>query len=268
MHSMAVLSQKGGVGKTTVALNLCYALAKRGHSVLLVDIDPQGAIGLSLAGETARAGGLVRWIEEGGPLEDHVLRTKLPELVLLPLGTLETDDLDRWMRALADEGLLRRILDWAEGSFDLVMFDTPAGGSGPSQGALNVVDSVLVPVQAEPLALRTLPTTLRAITAAKSRGRHLRLAGIVLTMTSMREEVALNIAQEVWSTFPPEVVLETQVPRDPVFTKASAEGVPVGLLRRRPPPVAAVFDHLAAEIEQRAGLSEEGADDGPIHLLD
>lgn len=268
MISVATLSQKGGVGKTTVTLNVGYALARRGHRVLLVDLDPQGAIGLSLAGRASRSPGLAAWEREGGDLGDYVLETRLPELTLLPFGELPAGELDAWVTAQADGRTLRRLLDWAGSRFDVVLVDTPAGGSGPSAGALSTVDYVVVPLQAEPLALRTLPSTMRAVNAAKTQGHMVRLAAVVLTMTSLRQEVSFAVTQEVWASLPAELVLEAHVPRDPAFPEASAAGVPVGLLRRRPPPVASVFDNIAAELEPRLGLVEEGKDDGPVHLLD
>ncbi|MFK7992099.1 MAG: ParA family protein [Sandaracinaceae bacterium] len=268
MISVAALSQKGGVGKTTVSLNLSYALARRGHRVLLVDVDPQGAIGFSLAGRASSSPGLVGWMEDGGTLEDYVLQTRLPEFSILPLGEPPADRLEEWVTSMSDGTQLERVLAWAQGRFDVVFCDTPAGGSGPSSGVLASVDYVLVPLQAEPLALRTFPSTLRAVNAAKARGNRVQLAAVVLTMTTLRNEVSSAVAQEVWSSLPGDLVLETHVPRDTVFAEASAAGVPVGLLRRRPPPVAAVFDHIAAELEPRIGLVEEGSEDGPIHLLD
>ncbi len=268
MISVAALSHKGGVGKTTVSLNLCYALARRGHRVLLVDVDPQGAIGFSLSGRTSTSEGLVGWMKSGTDLANYVLQTKLPELSVLPVGDLPAEELESWVSSMSDGSRLKEVLSWAEERFDVVFIDTPAGGSGPSSGTLASVDYVLIPLQAEPLALRTLPATLRAINAAKSRGHRVQLAAVILTMTKLRSEVSGAVAQEVWASLSGDLVLETHIPRDPVFAEASAAGVPVGLLRRRPPPVAAVFDHIAAELEPRLGLIQEGVDDGPIHLLD
>ena len=87
-------------------------------------------------------------------------------------------------------------------------------------------------------------------------------------MGSFRDPVVLASLEEVWALYQNEV-FDTSVPRDPAFLQASRAGVPLGLLSRRPPAVAAVFDKLAAEIEERLGPDHEGgADDGPIRLVD
>ncbi len=268
MRTLATVSQKGGVGKTTLALNLAFAFAKRGLRTVLVDTDPQGAVGLSLAGKKSRQAGLAEWLA-GTPLSDALIQTKLPELALITVGTPPIDGLQRWLDDLSTgEALTRLIAQLRERGFDLVMVDTPAGVGGATQGALRACADVVVPLQSEPLALRTLPQTLRAINAMREQGSDLRLAAIVLTMTRFREQTTFAVTQEAWGTLPTELLVDTHIPRDEVFLEASAKGVPVGLLRRRPPPVAGVFDNLAAELEARIGLAHEEEDDAPIHLLD
>jgi chromosome partitioning protein len=93
------------------------------------------------------------------------------------------------------------------------------------------------------------------------------LAGVVLTMLQSGNEDSIKVAQEAWRLFPADLVLETAVPRDNVFLKASAEGVPLGLLRRKPPAVAAVFDLLASEIEPRLALEPEPGSEESVSLL-
>ncbi|MFP3941995.1 MAG: ParA family protein, partial [Thermoanaerobaculia bacterium] len=116
---------------------------------------------------------------------------------------------------------------------------------------------------------RTTHPVLDALGDLRSGGSSVGLAGFVLSMVETRDEVCLQVAQEAWSTLPSDLVLEAFVPRDPAFLRASAAGVPVGLLSKRPPPVAFVFDHIAAELEPRLGLPlEDHKDDAPIPLLD
>ena len=78
----------------------------------------------------------------------------------------------------------------------------------------------------------------------------------------------LSVSQEVWALFPEKLVLDAIVPRDPELLHASTHGVPVGLLRKRPPPVTAVFDRIAAELEPRLGMTETTDDQQPIALVD
>jgi chromosome partitioning protein len=86
-------------------------------------------------------------------------------------------------------------------------------------------------------------------------------------MSSFRDAVILASLEELWGLYR-EQVFDTAIPRDSAFLQASRAGVPLGLLSRRPPAVAAVFDSLVAEIEGRLGVGEGGADDGPIRLVD
>jgi len=268
MTLLAITSQKGGVGKTTCSLNLAFSFARRGRKTLLVDTDPQGAIGLSLAGRAREGRGLAECLEGNLSLLEAVIETRETDLDLLPVGHPAPARIARWVADLEDGYLLEDLLAPARERYDLVLIDTPSGLTGPTMGALRIADGILIPLQAEPLALRSVPAVLAMVAQLRQEGRGPHFAAIVLTMMQSREEASLKVAQETWQLFPPELVLEAVVPRDPVFLEASAEGVPVGLLRRRPPAVAAVFDQIAAELEERLGFTHEEGDDEAIPLVD
>ncbi|AUX25217.1 chromosome partitioning protein [Sorangium cellulosum] len=266
-RSIAFASLKGGVGKTTVALNCAFAFARRGARTLLVDTDPQGAIGMSLDGVGDRAG-LAANLARGGPPLEGLVKTRLPELCLLPMGVVDALDEDRFAVAARDANILGRILEHSQRDFDLVLFDTPAGLGGMSRLALEEVDSVIAVAQCEPLALRALPRLLELLAKLREIGSACALLGVVGTMSSFRDPVLLASLEELWSLYRDQV-FDTAIPRDGTFLQASRAGVPLGLLSRRPPAVAAVFDKLVAEIEERLGPAEGGGDnDGPIRLVD
>jgi chromosome partitioning protein len=143
-----------------------------------------------------------------------------------------------------------------------------SGMSGPTGAVLRCSDFVLVPLQAEPLALRSMHQVLDAVGHLRAEGAPLVIAGFLLTMLQSRQEFSLAVAQETWSSLPAHLVLEAFVPRDPAFLESSGHGVPVGLLRKRPPAVAMVFDQIAGELEPRLGLTLEDDQDAPIPLLD
>lgn len=265
---VAVASMKGGVGKTTVTLNLGYALAQRGWRTLIVDTDPQGSIGLSLTGAARSSVGLVEVLAGEAGLDQAVLGTRLPNLSLLPLGQLAAGLAARWTASLEDGRALRTVLGPLREGWDVILVDTPPGAQGSALGALRQSDAVLAPLQAEPLAARSIAQLLEVVGELRDNGVQTQLVGLVVTMLQSRQRDSLAVAQESWNLFPGDLVLDSTVPRDVAFLEASAAGVPVGLLRRRPPAVAAVFDRLAAELEPRLGLIEEDDDDRAIALLD
>lgn len=272
VKTLAIASPKGGVGKTTLALNLSLALAEQGVRTLLVDTDMQGGVGLSLQGNLAKQPGVVNLYtgQDAPSANDAVRTTRNSGLSLLPFGQLDDGWLERWNDVNYQTRVIDGILQDLGEAYDLIIFDTPAGLSGITHTLLGKVQHVLVPLQTEPLAFRALPSLvamLRSINE-RSEGGAAQLAGVVLTMVRFKEEYSLAIAQDAWELLPPDVVLESYVPKDPVFVEASAKGVPVGLLSRKRPPVASVFASIAGEVERRLGLDIAGDTDEPIPLFD
>ncbi len=269
MKTIAVVSQKGGVGKTTLALNLAYALAARGWRVLLADADPQGAVGLSLSEKVSAAHGLAEIAAGTLGLEQAILPTREKNLSLLPVGRIAIQDTLGFAAALASGALLRGIRDDAESSFDLLIIDTPPGFGGVTLGAMRVADGLISPLQAEPIALRSLPQLFEVIGWLREEGAPVQLMGLVLNMLQLRDKTSLAVADEVWSRLPGELVFETTIPRDATLLAASAAGVPAALYRRRTPPIARVFDQVAGELELCLGLHlEEEEEDGVQPLVD
>ncbi len=226
---IVVASQKGGVGKTTVTLNLATALAERGHKTLIVDLDPQGGIGLALGRGDTEWRGLADLMMGQVGAEEAVLHTKLPGLSILPRGRLDPVDACDFEQALFRPGVLEGVLGKVETGFDLVLVDTPAGMGMVTRAALISADFVLVPWQAEPLALRSIAQVLRVIEQVREgENPKLELLGILPTMVDFGSKDALSIFAEIRSGFA--AVLETAIPKSDAFVQASLEGLPLGFL--------------------------------------
>lgn len=256
MVTICIASQKGGVGKTTVALNLSHSLAKRGWKTLLADLDPQGAIAFSLSERARQAPGFHQLVTGSGQLEPLLLNTIVPALKILanggvpPLGTVSGG-------AYEDGKAIGSLLQSASAAgFEAVVLDTPPGFSGVSLGALRHADFVLAPQQAEPLAARSVGRFLEALKELSASTGRQPGAAILLTMLDPSQEESMQVAHELWNALPPELILDTVVARDPIFIEASAKGLPLALLRQNPPAPALIFDQIAAEIEARLGMSK------------
>lgn len=265
---ITVTSQKGGVGKTTVALNLAYALGRRGWSTLLVDTDPTGAIGYSLSQRLAKLPGLSEMVSGEAKLSDVIVDTRLNELSLLPVGQVSALKTAEFQNQLADGRALSELMTQVDADYDLVVFDTPSGFTGSTLGALWASEHAIIPVQAEPIAARGLLKVLDLFNEMNAAGAQVKLAGMVVSMLNQQDPSSVAVAQDLWKKLPAKLLFRASVSRDPAFLAASAAGVPVGLLRRRTPPVALVFDQLAAELEARVELGQDEEPHEPIALVD
>ncbi|MBN1656652.1 MAG: AAA family ATPase [Deltaproteobacteria bacterium] len=252
-NKIAIISTKGGTGKTTSALNLAVVFAERGRSVLLVDLDPQGAIGHSLAKGDTEWVGLADYLMGRAPLETAIIATKLSTLSILPRGKLDPVDIVQYEMALQSVDSIAKIIEAVDADFDCIFFDTPSGLGLVTRTALKIADFVILPLQAEPLALRSIGQTLRVIDHVKTNeNESLELLGILATMVQLGEEASFNVMSTVWSGFA--TVFETVIPRAQVFSAASEAGLPIAFLGGRIPPEARRFEALATEIEDRIAL--------------
>ena len=253
MITIAVSSQKGGVGKTTVSINLAYAFARSGKRTLLVDADPQGSVGLSLTRQSRLLTGFYDAIADSSiGMDQLVVPTRLRTMSIVPAGQRSEYELVEESLPESQTGIRRFLRMAEEDGYDVCIIDSAAGLFGVTADVLALCQSVIIPQQAEPLGVRSVPKMLEALTRMRAVNPHLNVLGVVMTMVQKSLPESLDSVQSLRDLLPPSMVMRDIVPRDDLFIRASAKGLPVGVMEEGA-GILEIFDNIRKEIETKWG---------------
>ena len=251
---LAIVNQKGGVGKTTTAVNLGAGLAGLGMPTLVVDCDPQSnatrSLGVALDGAPTLYDALVR--DEPRPLADVIVRTRTSGLDLAPASPGLAGAEVELVSIIGRESRLRQALAPVSSRYRYVLIDCPPSLGLLSVNALTAATGVIVPVQCEYLSLEGLGLLMRTLDLVRTRiNPDLQVEGLVMTMFDARTNLASQVVAEVGRHFPAER-FDSVIPRSVRLSEAPSYGETI--LEYAPQsPGAVAYRSLAEELVRRTG---------------
>jgi chromosome partitioning protein len=253
---IAVASQKGGVGKTITALNLGHCMSRFGSKVMLIDGDPQGALGIASNLSNQTELGLVNLLKNTAKPEDIVFTTKEKSMSIVWLGSVQPAD----VLLLEDEarngtfGMLIRSL--TEG-YDYVIIDSPSGVGGIPASLLSISDGVILTINCRVISLKTIPLFLKLIKSIKDQHNpKLALEGVLITMFDSRNDMEKQILEQIKKSLPGDAFFKTMIPYDEYYEKASFHSVPIAMMPKGVQAARPYFE-LALELKEKELLVEK-----------
>ncbi|HHU07465.1 MAG TPA: ParA family protein [Clostridiaceae bacterium] len=233
-YVISVVNQKGGVGKTTTAVNLAAYLAKNGQKTLLIDADPQGnaTSGLGIAKKDQKKTTYDVMIN-GLPMTEAIVETEYRNLSICPANIDLTGAEVELIDIPEREKVLSAALQDVRKIFDYILIDCPPSLGQMTVNALTASDYILIPVQAEYYALEGLEQLLETYSRIKnSSNPSLKFLGIVITMFDARTQLAHQVENEVRNLFPDQV-FQTIIPRNVRLSEAPSHGQPIMIYDKR-----------------------------------
>ncbi len=256
---LSVVNQKGGVGKTTTAVNLATAMAAVGKRVLIVDADPQGNASTGFGVSRADRGiGCYELMFDGMSVEDVVTTTPIPNLSLITSSADLAGAEIQLVNVENRESRMRDALERSAKDYDFVLIDCPPSLNLITLNALVASHGLLVPLQVEFYALEGMSSLLQTVDAVRGRfNPSLEITGVILTMYDKRNSLSEAVASDVRSFFGTQV-FETVIPRNVRVSEAPSHGKPV-LLYDLKCSGSKAYMHLASELLRREEERSEDA---------
>ena len=224
---IAITNQKGGVGKTTTAVNLSACVAAEGRRTALIDIDPQGNATSGLGMAEREGASVYDVLINGQGIEDALIDTGFSGLMLLRAGIELAGAEIELVDAPDRERLLKKALEPIRAQYDYIFIDCPPSLGLLTLNALTAADGVLVPIQCEYYALEGVGQLMNTIKLVRKRlNPQLKVEGIALTMYDARTNLGAQVVQEVRAHFSQEA-FETLIPRNVRLSEAPSYGIPI-----------------------------------------
>lgn len=244
---IAIANQKGGVGKTTTAINLSAAIAKKGKKVLVIDSDPQGNTTSGFGVDKNELDNTIYELLLGEcSVHDCILKEVIPNVSILPANVnlaaaeIEMIGIDK------KEYVLKNEIDWIKDDYDYIMIDCPPSLSMLTVNAMTTANTVLVPIQCEYYALEGLSQLIHTVNLVKERlNPKLEMEGVVFTMYDSRTNLSSQVVENVKSHLK-QKVYHTVIPRNIRLAEAPSYGMPINM-----------YDPKSAGAESYASLADE-----------